>query len=211
MFDSIDLNRVNSGMFSDSLDKLGYCRQVIPGYMSNISRPKFIGRCRTVKLEEVETDDENISTGLGFLESVASGEILIVQGSTRFAYFGELMTRLSIRNGIAGVVIEGLTRDSDFTHTISSLPILSRGYTPVDIKGRGRVDDIDVPIMIGDVSIEPGNWVFADNDAVIVIPKTAEATLFKMIMECIENEIDIISKINEGKSVSQILSKHKEF
>ena len=165
----VELNKLCSGMLSDELDKMGYRNQVIQGLVINREH-KIFSIARTIKIEELETDDENIRTGLGFIGSINKGEILCVQGSQQFAYFGELMTRLSIRQGLGGVVIGGFTRDNEFTqHT--KLPIFSQGYTCKDIKGRGRVQEVDTSIIIQDVEINPGDYIFGDLDGVVVVPK----------------------------------------
>ncbi|WP_238580221.1 HAD hydrolase family protein, partial [Treponema endosymbiont of Eucomonympha sp.] len=160
-----------SGTFSDIMDSLGYKNQIITNYRHNWHGLPigFMGRARTVLIETYETDDENILMGLGFLSQVGKGEVLVVKGSQKFAYFGELMTRLSIRQRIEGIIIDGLTRDTKFTHNQCPLSIIAKGYSPVDIKGRGRVQAVDVDILVDGVEIHKDDLIFADNDAICVI------------------------------------------
>ena len=156
---TVSVEQLCSGMFSDQLDRMGYRNQVISGLTLNRSELKCLGRVRTILLETIETPDENIAVGLGFLESLNMGDILCVAGSSEFAYFGELMTRLSIRQGLSGVIIGGLTRDSTFTKQVDQLVIFAEGYSPKDIKGRGRVAAVDVPINIQGKPIAPNDWI----------------------------------------------------
>ena len=205
----VELNKLCSGMLSDELDKMGYRNQVIQGLVIN-KEHKIFSIARTIKIEELETDDENIRTGLGFIGSINKGEILCVQGSQQFAYFGELMTRLSIRQGLGGVVIGGFTRDSEFTqHT--KLPIFSQGYTCKDIKGRGRVQEVDTSITIQGVEINPGDYIFGDLDGVVVVPKECKEELEQRLLQVILNENNIVRDITEGKSIEFILNTYKEF
>jgi regulator of RNase E activity RraA len=148
--------------------------------------------------------------GLGFLGTLGKGDILCVQGSKEFAYFGELMTRLSTRQEINGVVIGGLTRDSHYTCN-ASLPVFAEGYSPKDIKGRGCVKDTNVPIHIDSKSITPGDYIFGDSDGVVVIPKQVRLELEERIKDILQNERNIINDIREGKSVEYILENYKEF
>ena len=208
---SFNLQQLCSGMFSDELDKLGFRDQVISGLVSNIQCNKFLGPARTVQIDTIETNDENITTGLGFLEKLSGGEILCIDGSEQFAYFGELMTRLSIRTGLGGVVIGGLTRDSFFTQQQDELSIFASGYSPKDIKGRGRVGAVDVTINIANVPISPSDWIFADSDGIVVIPANLKEKLFSRVRRCIEAEKDIIARIEQGESIQTILEFHKEF
>ncbi|MFC2058773.1 RraA family protein [Chloroflexota bacterium] len=205
------ISHMCSGLFSDALDQMGYRNQVITGLILNQCHLKCFGRARTLQVETVKTLDENIYMGLTFLESLESGQILCVAGSNEFAYFGELMSRLSMRLSLEGVVIGGLTRDSSFTQKFADLPIFSQGYSPVDIKGRGRVASTDTPIWIEGVRICPDDWIFGDNDGIVVIPAQIHKELLSRIEQAIKNEADIVDRINRDESIMEILQHYKEF
>ena len=203
------LDALCSGMFSDELDKMGYRNQVISGLKLN-NNSKMYGTVKTVKIEEIETGNENIRMGLGYLGALGKGDVLCVQGSKEFAYFGELMTRLSIRQQIEGVVIDGYTRDSYFTKNVD-LPIFAQGYSPKDIKGRGRVVATDVPVELSGRTVMPGDYIFGDSDGVVIIPKHAHEELYNRIRDVLQNERNIIEDIRSGKTVEYILENYKEF
>jgi regulator of RNase E activity RraA len=207
----LKISSLCSGLFSDTMDSMGYRHQIASGFQRNNNIVRFLGRARTVLLETMETDDENIKTGLSFLGQLKEDDILIVKGSGEYAYFGEMMTRLSIRQGIQGVVIDGLTRDTCFTFDNCPLPILAKGYTPVDIKGRGRVCAVDVPIEIDGIAVQPNDLIFADNEAVCVIPKDIEESLLSEIQKGIAEEARIVKLVESGVSVSEILRQVKAF
>lgn len=204
-----NLNKLCSGMFSDELDKMGYKNQVITGMKLN-NKSKMYGVSKTILIKTIETENENIKTGLGFLGTLKEEDILCIQGSQEFAYFGELMTRLSTRQGISGVLIGGYTRDSHYTKD-ANLPIFSQGYSPKDIKGRGCVQGVNVPIQIDNKTINPGDYIFGDLDGIVIIPKECKEELEKRIVTVLENENNIANDIKEGKSVDYILENYKEF
>ena len=210
-WDSLELKALCSGLFSDNLDRMGYRNQVIAGWQSNVVPCRFMGRARTLRLEVLDTDDERIEEGLSFIETLRPGEVFLVEGCDRFAYFGELMMRLTARQQISGVVIDGLTRDSVYTHAQRELIILSQGLTPVDIKGRGRVAACDKPIHVRGVSVVPNQLVFADSDALVIIPEACEEELFAAIQQNIKDEKDVIKLIDNGASVAEILCRVHEF
>ena len=199
-----------SGVFSDELDKLGFREQVAHGFIVNNSKHRCFGRVRTLTLEEVETDDERISLGLGFLGNLSECDVLVVQGSMNFAYFGELMMRLSVRGQLAGAVIDGLTRDTYYTQT-ASLPVFAKGYSPRDIKGRGRVACVDEPVRINGVEVKSGDYVFADNDAAVFIPKDISSPTFAACRAAVAEEQDIKNMIASGLTVEEILEKVSAF
>jgi regulator of RNase E activity RraA len=94
---------------------------------------------------------------------------------------------------------------------VKNLTIFSAGYSPKDIKGRGRVEATDVGIRIGNVPIRPGDWLFGDCDGVVVVPLEGKAALEKRIRRIMENEGSIKRDIRGGMTVAKILGKYKEF
>lgn len=208
----IEVSTLDSGIFSDVMDSLGLKKQVITGFLRNHKGIKCLGRARTLEILTMETEDEHIKQGLTFLGTIQSDEILFVKGSNQFAYFGEMMTKLSTRIGIAGVVIDGLTRDTNYTHRDDvSLPILARGYSPVDIKGRGRVERTDVPLEIDGILIHVGDLIFIDNEAICVVPQEHEEKVVAKVLEKVKEEAKISALIRDNLSIEDMLKIVKEF
>ena len=199
-----------SGLFSDELDKLGYQNQVILGLKLNNFKLRCFGIIRSLSIKTIKTENENIRKGLTFLDGLSESEILVVKGSNQFAYFGELMTRLSINKNLPGTIIDGLTRDSFYTKT-TNFPIFARGYSPVDIKGRGRVEDTDLEFKINDVVIIPGDYIFADNDAIVVIPKLILENHYDNFNEAAKKEEETKKLIQKEISVNDLLNNVNEF
>ncbi len=211
MYD-LNVEDLCSGLFSDVMDSLGYRHQVITGFIKNKDLVSALGRARTVKIETMDTKDENIRKGLSFLAEVGKDEVLIVKGSNEFAYFGELMTKLSTRQQIEGVIIDGLTRDTNYTHSkFVTLPIMAKGYSPVDIKGRGRVEDTDVVIEIDGIKVKPNDLIYMDNEAICVVPKEIEEEVIRLVKEKIAEEQRITELIKSGISVEKLLETVVEF
>lgn len=207
---SFEISDLGSGLFSDGMDRLGYKNQIISGFQHNQKLLRFIGRAKTIEIETGEFEDENLSLTLNFIESLRKGDVLVVKGCEH-AYFGEMMTRLCMRQGIEGVIIDGITRDTLFTHDNCSLPIVAKGYSPQDIKGRGKAKAVDVPISIEGVQLVPGDLIFVDNDAICIVPEEIEEQLKTDITNGINEESKIVSLINSGASISEILQKIKTF
>ena len=185
----IDCDDLCSGLFSDVMDKMGYKNQIIVNMKNNQKMVNFIGRARTIDIATKDTENENIRKGLSFIGQLGIEDILFVKGSNKFAYFGELMTKLSTRQGIQGVIIDGLTRDTNYTFRDEvKLPVLAKGYSPVDIKGRGCVETVDTIITVDGIRVEPGDLIYADNEAVCVIPKIIENEVMQKVKEKLNDE-----------------------
>ena len=204
------LEEYQTGVFSDELDKLGHRHQVSTSWKLNRPGARFFGRVRTLSIETVETHDERLHDGLSFLTSLEPGDVLVIKGSRDFAYFGELMSRLAEKVGLSGVVIDGLTRDTYYTRRID-LPIFAKGYSPVDIKGRGRVGAIDERVMIDGICVHPGDYLFGDGDAVVAVPNSVMPTLRGRVLEAVRDEAAIKESIAAGASVDELLARFKEF
>ena len=203
-------NKITSSILSDELDKIGYRNQVLTNWYTNNDKT-LMGFARTVLIKESRIGNENIKLGLGFINKLNHSDILVVNGSNKFAYFGELMTRLSIKRGFKGVIINGKTRDSIFTKKKKNFTIFSKGYSPVDIKLRGRVVKTDATIKIENTTIKKNDILYADKEGVVVIPKESIKRLLPGIIRSINNELKVIKLINKNTSIKKILKTVKEF
>jgi len=201
---------ISSSILSDELDKLNLRNQILTNWKFN-NENSVIGFIRTMILENTQTGNENIKKGLGFLEKLKRNEILFIKGSNKFAYFGELMTRLSVKRNLKGVIINGKTRDSDYTTKIKNFTIFSKGYSPVDIKLRGRVKNTDKKFKINKTNIQSYDIVFGDREGVVIIPLKKIKFLYPKLINAINNEKNIKKMIRKNASVKKILDSFKEF
>ena len=69
--------------------------------------------------------------------------------------------------------------------------VFCKGYTPRDIKNRGRVVKIGAEISINGVSINDGDVIFADSDAVVVVPESVKNEVMTRLKQVISNESKI--------------------
>jgi regulator of RNase E activity RraA len=94
------------------------------------------------------------------------------------------------RNGVAGAIIDGATRDGPEIRA-SGFPTFVRGMTPVTSKWDLKTASINEPVMLGPVQVNPGDIVFADETGVVIIPA---AKLDLVLRKCIE-----IREAEEGR------------
>lgn len=102
------------------------------------------------------------------LETVPEGTVLVVDGgaSNRCALLGDRLGEIAVSRGLAGIIINGYVRD---TAELAELEvgILALGSNPLrSIKmGKGKRD---VTVSFGSMDWQPGDYVYADEDGVIV-------------------------------------------
>jgi regulator of ribonuclease activity A len=125
-------------------------------------RQKFFGPCQTLKvLEDHSPLREGLDTG-------GAGRVLIVDagGATRVGVLGDRLAALGAGNGWSGIVVFGAVRDST---VLSDLDI---GVKALGTTARRAVKpttgEIGVRVEFGAAVFEPGDWVYADADAVLV-------------------------------------------
>jgi regulator of ribonuclease activity A len=137
-------------------------RVVEPMFSSFGGRASFFGRIATLKLFE---DNSLVRKTL---ESAGEGRVLVIDGggSLRRALVGDQLAALGVKNGWAGVVVYGCIRDS---RAIGEMDI---GVFAIDTHPmktlKKNVGDADIPVTFGGVTFNPGEWLYADEDGVIV-------------------------------------------
>jgi regulator of RNase E activity RraA len=146
------------------VDAVGGLR-VLPSALRPI-RPglRLVGRALTVDARD------DLMSMLAGLQQSGPGDVLVVAGNADHAVAGELFATEALRRGVAGIVIDGLCRDSR-TLAELDLPVYARGVAPTACPARS-VPVIQVPIMIGSVEVRPGDLVLGDDDGLVVATET---------------------------------------
>jgi 4-hydroxy-4-methyl-2-oxoglutarate aldolase len=99
-----------------------------------------------------------------------AGSILVADmgGERDFGYWGEVLTTGAEARGIAGLVIDACVRDCDALRD-HGFPVFSTGLA---LTGASKTQpgSVDRAVTVGDVAVEPGDWIVADVDGVVVLP-----------------------------------------
>ena len=156
-------------------------------------------------------DFRGIYSALESYNFISQNDIILVENKTpQFAYFGDLNTRLAIRSGAAGAIINSATRDIDRTRVLG-FPVYSLSLNAQDVRRRATVESINLPICINNVVICPNDLVFADSDAIVIIKEKYIDIIINMIIEKISTENNISNDIIKGITLPEIVNKHGEF
>jgi regulator of ribonuclease activity A len=125
-------------------------------------RRSFSGPVSTVRCFE---DNSSVKEAV---ESPGDGKVLVVDGggSRRCALFGGNLGIAAVKNGWAGVIINGCIRDSAELGQLD-LGIRALGTMPLRSVKRGE-GERDVPVRIAGASFRSGDFVYADDDGVVV-------------------------------------------
>ena len=137
-------------------------RVVTPMFKAYGGRARFCGRIHTLKIFE---DNSLVRKALG---QPGQGKVLVVDGggSLRCALVGDQIAELAVKNQWAGIVVYGCIRDSV---AINGLPLGVRAIDTHPLKSiKKGAGDCEIAVTFGGVTFTPGEWLYADEDGVIV-------------------------------------------
>ena len=137
-------------------------------------RKAFSGPVRTVKCFEDNSMVMEAIGELGWVDTALGrvAQVLVVDGgaSMRRALVGGNIAVLAARNGWAGVLVDGCVRD---VHELATceLGICALALMPLPTEKR-QTGQRDVAVQVQGVRITPGQWLYADEDGIVVCNQT---------------------------------------
>jgi 4-hydroxy-4-methyl-2-oxoglutarate aldolase len=193
-------SKLDTATISDALDRLG-----IPGQCLNIKPrdPRFrtTGRAFTMLYRPVGKPAGTVGE---FIDDVAPGSVIAIDngGRENATVWGDILTEIAHRRGIAGTVIDGACRDTALCLELG-YPVFSHSYSMRTGKDRVQLDATNLAVNIGDARVAPGDILRGDADGVVVIPRQHEAEVL-VTAEGIATAEDAIRKsVREGKRLDE--------
>ena len=143
----------------DHGEKVAVCA---PIFRSFGKRKAFSGPVSTVRCFE---DNSRVKEAVN---TPGEGRVLVVDGggSYRCALLGDMLGEAAVTNGWVGVIVHGCIRDSAELDGMN-LGIRCLGTMPLRSEKRGE-GQRDVPVQMAGVTFKPGDFVYADEDGIIV-------------------------------------------
>jgi regulator of ribonuclease activity A len=166
-FATCDLCDAHKGDFT------GDFRVLPPVFRDYGAVQKFAGPVVTVKCFEDNTLVKAAVDSPGYLDTPQGriAQVLVVDGggSLRKALLGGNLGAAAARNGWAGVVIDGCVRDTAelATHAVG-IRALAAMPMPTEKRQQGQAN---VPVQVQGVWVRPGDWLYADEDGMVVASK----------------------------------------
>ena len=176
MADSITerLSRCYTGVVHDVMRGIGLTNFTFPAELRPLFPERTLAGPVFTILGRVDPEADAHTTLLewtGLLSKARAGHIWVSQPSDRVvAHMGELSAETLKNKGVLGCLVDGYVRDVNFLIEMG-FQTWSRGYTPRDIVGYWRPAGFDVEITIGDMVVAPGDYVVADRDGALRVPK----------------------------------------
>lgn len=170
-----------------------------PGIHSLYSGIKVCGPAITCIVEP----GDNLSVHKA-LSIAQAGDVVIVDGGGHLevALWGKIMSQASIARGVKGVVVNGAVRDIAEIRMLG-FPVWCRGVCAAG-PSKERVGAVNIPVRFGKTVIDPGDLILADDDGVVVVPKSELVEVLKAGQKRINTEADFAEHLQEGETTIQL-------
>ena len=132
------------------------------------------------------------------LDAARAGDVIVVDagGILDNAIIGELMMSRARQRGIAGMVIWGAIRDSAEIGA-GTYPVFAAGVTHRGPYKNGP-GEINVPIMMGGMPVNPGDIIVGDADGLVAVPQEAAERILASAKSILEKETAAMKQIQAG-------------
>jgi regulator of RNase E activity RraA len=196
--------KLDTTAISDAMDRLG-----IAGQCLNIKpldpRFRLTGRAFTILYGPAGTPPGTVGD---YIEDVPPGGVVVLDngGRENATVWGDILTWVATRRGVAGTVIDGACRDTHLARELG-YPIYSRSYSMRTGKDRIQVEAMGGPVNIGDARVHQGDILRGDADGVVAIPRAHEDAILTNAEQIDAAESEIRRLVNEGNTLTEARAK----
>lgn len=210
------LRRLDACAVSDALDRLQ-----LPGAITGIplrstgpgGASRVAGRAVTMKVGPgAPPPGPARHLGCSAIDLAGPDDVIVVEqrSGIEAGCWGGLLTLGAKQRGVAGVVADGPLRDVDEAIAFE-FPVWARSLTSRTARGRVVELGTQVPVTLGDVAVNPGDYLLADRSAVIVIAAADIGRVLDAAEQIVAKEAAMAKAILAGTPISQVMGGHYEY
>lgn len=192
--------RLDTATISDALDRLGIVGQCyeIKGRDPSF---RFAGRAFTMRCGPAATPPGTVGD---YIDDVPEGQVVVIDngGRTDATIWGDILTEIAHRRGLAGTVIDGINRDVALCRELG-YPIFSKDHWMRTGKDRVQVEEMNCVVTIGGARVGPGDLLRGDADGVLVIPRGHEEAVLAAAEEIHAAEEHIRAAVRGGMRLDE--------
>lgn len=201
-----------TGVISDAMDELGIPHGVVGASIlkPTIAGVTMVGPALTLRnilqrIDPLEGAARSVNRMAEFEAHnlAAAGDVLVIQGVANMSNMGGISAQTGKRQGEAGAVVMGGIRDVAHSRAVG-YPLWASEITPVTGKWRLQTVEINGTIQIGDVRVEPGDLVVADDTGVCFIPRDRIIDVLELAEKKAKAEDIRCTAIDNGIAVPDI-------
>jgi regulator of RNase E activity RraA len=162
-----------TGAVHDVLREMGHREVVLPPDVKAIAPgTRLAGPVWTVsgRVDRTRSRHDTLLGWCTLLGHAPAGHVVVCQPNTReIALMGELSAQTLQARGVLGYVVDGGSRDTELV-LAQGFPVFCAFLTPSDIVETWMPDRYGEPVVIGEVTVNSGDWLLGDRDGVVIIP-----------------------------------------
>lgn len=198
------LSSLDVASVSDAMDKLGIPCGLL-GLHAVIPDKHICGRAFTVHYVPNGVVKGNVGD---FLDDVQPGQVVVIDNGGRLycTVWGDIMTFVATKKGIAGTVIDGVCRDIPGIKA-NDYPIFTKSTYMVTGKDRVTVDYVNKPVAISGVQVCPDDIILADDTGVVCIPNAVAEKVADIAENIEKTEQAIIAEVEKGSTLKEARAK----
>ncbi|MFJ1255799.1 RraA family protein [Cupriavidus sp. CuC1] len=133
------------------------------------------------------------------LSGAPRGHVVVCQPNDHArSAMGDLAAEALKQRGIRGYYIDGGSRDADEITEIG-FPVFARYTSPIDIVGSWRLEATDVPVVIGGVTVNPGDYLLGDRDGTLLIDKEHAEFVITETVRTMQTDSRMRTEIRGGR------------
>ena len=203
-----------TGTISDACDLLGIdC--VVPAIElppvvrgNRIVGPALTVRniARTTQIHKAVTEGKNTMGETEAHNIAKPGDVLVIEGLTGCSNMGGQTASIGRRQGEIGAIIDGTIRDPDHYYN-AGWPVWCRGFTPITGKWRLQTVEVNGPVHIAGVQVNPGDIVCADDAGICFIPLAQAAEVLEVCLRFDKGDARRMADIQSGASVADLVQR----
>ena len=145
------------------------------------------------------------------IEAASPGDIIVCEQRTGLdaACWGGNLTIGAKMRGVAGAIIEGPARDIDESRQLD-FPVFARSIT--GRTARGRIVEVSTgePIVVGDVTVQQGDYVIADASSVVFVAQADIGRVVEAAELIVHRETLMAQALRNGKPASEVMGANYE-
>lgn len=208
------LQQCYTGVVNDVMRGEGMTNYVLPRELRPLITDQVLAGPVFTILGEVDQSidgHQSLLEWTGLLSKAKPRHIWVCQpNDNKVAHMGELSAETLQHKGVLGCLVDGGARDTGFIRKIG-FQLWHRFYTPEDVVGYWKPVGFDVPIQIGEVSISPGDYLLADDDGAIIIPKSIAKSVAEAAYASTKVENKVRSAILDGMDAQEAYLQYGKF
>jgi len=194
---------VEAASVSDAEEQLLHEKHYMSHKMQSIFPTKFAGTALTVLLKKEENKDPNALSGmLSAIDSGGQGSVYVmkVEDGQDIAGMGGLMGTAMFARGFAGAIVDGGVRDLPQLKRIG-FPVYATGPVPSTSVSHYRFGGMNIPLEVGGTTVNAGDIIVADQDGVVVVPRSRAAEVLILAQKLDNSEHSMYPYIEKFHSI----------